>query len=250
MLNRSGRFSVALLLSLPMLLTSASLSSASWRNNKPTRGRAAGGDVGHAKVPVRGTKIRFPRLTRLGDREVMRRVNRQIYEVAREFDCGETEGNSYFNVRSAVEYVEYDVFSIYATAEYYCGGAYPTNDANSSMTFDLRTGEQVKFAALFKDYEQNYEEILRVIFAKQIARSEKLVASGKPKEDSCEGDFDLYSIERLQSSTFAFNFSKAGLKVQPEWPHVIEACAELVTVPYKDLKKFAAPEGLLARVAK
>ncbi|MEJ7709046.1 MAG: hypothetical protein WKF84_04125 [Pyrinomonadaceae bacterium] len=31
--------------------------------------------------------------------------------------------------------------------------------------------------------------------------------------------------------------------MQPEWPHVIEACAELVSVPYNDLKKFATLDG-------
>lgn len=54
----------------------------------------------------------------------------------------------------------------------------------------------------------------------------------------------MFSINHLAGTTFAFNFSKAGLKVQPEWPHVIAACAELVIVPYDHLKKFAAPDGL------
>ncbi len=102
----------------------------SGRHIDSVQSKATSGGVGYARVPVRRTGIRFPRLTRFRNREVMRRVNRQIDEV----------------------------------------------------------------------------------------------------------------------TPLAFNFSRRGLKVQPAWPHVIEACAELVTVPYDDLKRFAAPEGVLARV--
>jgi hypothetical protein len=57
-------------------------------------------------------------------------------------------------------------------------------------------------------------------------------------------------MDRFESFSIAFNFSKAGLSVQPDWPHVMEACAERVTVPYAKLSRFAAPDGLLARVLK
>ena len=33
--------------------------------------------------------------------------------------------------------------------------------------------------------------------------------------------------------------------MQPQWPHVFQACAERVTVPYQQLKEFAAPTGSL-----
>jgi hypothetical protein len=146
-----------------------------------------------------------------------------------------------------VAYADKDIFSIYASAQYYCGGPYPTNDANISQTFDLRTGKQVQFGELFKDYEAEKREILKTIFATEVARAKRLAASGKAKEDSCE---TTYSLDNLEGSTFSFNFSSAGLQVQPSWPHVIEACAEIVTVPYSRLQRFAAPGGLLSRVTK
>ena len=204
-------------------------------------------DIGYAKSPVRRTGILFPRLTRFRDQNVLREVNRQIDELTKDFGCEERSKNSSFKVRSKVAYAERDIFSIYASAQYYCGGPYPTNDANYSQTFDLRTGKLVKFDELFKNYEEDKSQILKIIFAAQIAQLEKLNASGKPKEDSCETQF---SMENLESSTYAFNFSSQGLQVQPEWPHVVEACAEIVTVPYGKLLRFAAPDGLLARVAK
>jgi hypothetical protein len=205
------------------------------------------GEIGYQMARVRRTKMVFPRLTRFRDRAVLSAVNRQIDVLTRDFGCDRGR-NNYYNLKSRVEYAAKDVFSIYASAEYFCGGAYPTNDSNNSVTFDMKTGKQIKFEELFKNYEADKREILGTIFASQIAVAARRAASRKPEaEDDCE---DLFQLDRLESSTYAFNFSGNGLSVQPEWPHVIEACAERVTVPYAKLMKFAAPNGVLARVLK
>lgn len=214
-------------------------------------GQAKAGAIGYAKARVRRTNIMFPRVTRFRDAKIMREVNRQIDEVTQEFNCdGQGGRGSYYRVKSRVAYAQNDIFSIYASAEYYCNTAYPTNDYNVSQTYDMRTGKRVEFEELFRDYQADGRAILKIIFAEDIARSEKLAASGKPREQTCEGDPELYSLERLEGSSYAFNFSSQGLQVQPQWPHVIEACAKIVTVPYDKLAPYAAPNGLLARVAK
>jgi hypothetical protein len=181
----------------------------------------------------------------LADKQVMATVNRTIEERTSEFGCEAGGKGSYYRVRSRVEYAEGRIFSIYASAAYYCGGPYPTNDSNVSLTFDLRTGKLLQFSDLFSDYERDKEQIVKTIFARRIAASERLAAAGKPREDSCEGDPELYSLEHLKNSEYAFNLSRAGLRVQPLWPHAIEACAALTTVPYANLAKFAAAGGIL-----
>lgn len=211
------------------------------------RTQTSGGEIGYQMARVRRTKMMFPRLTRFRDRAVLGAVNRQIDVLTRDFGCDRGR-NNYYNLKSRVEYAAHDVFSIYASAEYFCGGAYPTNDSNNSVTFDMKTGRQIKFEELFKNYEADKREILETIFASQIAVATRRAATRKPEaEEDCE---DLFQLDRLESSTYAFNFSRNGLSVQPEWPHVIEACAERVTVPYAKLSKFAAPNGVLARVLK
>lgn len=221
--------------------------------HKTAAGKSAGiikDGIGFQMVAIRETGIRFPRLTSYLDANVMKEVNRQIDEVTSEFGCSEFSNGKKgsFAVRAQVEYTANRIFSIYASEAFDCGGVHPTSDYNNSLTFDLKTGKLVEFEELFRNYEADKLEILKIIFAKQIERSEKLAAAGKQKEESCEGDPDLYSLEHLESETYAFNFSTEGLRVQPAWPHVIEACAERVTVPYAKLRKFAAPGGLLARV--
>ena len=178
-------------------------------------------------------------------------VNAQINELSKEFGCPAPHGkDDWYKVSSRVEYAAKDILSIYASANYYCGGPYPTNDLNMSLTFDLRTGKEVHFAQLFKSYDTDKDQILKIIFATQLARTEKLLTAGKKNNESssCEKNSGLFTLEILRGSEYAYNFSEKGLVVQPQWPHVVEACAERVTVPYQQLTEFAAPNGLLARI--
>ena len=86
-----------------------------------------------------------------------------------------------------------------------------------SLTFDLRTGNKVQFVELFKSYDANKDQILMLIFARQLARTEKLVAAGKKSDENsnCEENSDLFTLETLRDSEYAYNFSEKGLVVQP-----------------------------------
>lgn len=208
-------------------------------------------DIHYRMSSVGDTQILFPRLIAYKDGTTMNQVNAQIDELSKEFGCPAPRGkDDWYKVFSRVEYGANDIFSIYASANYYCGGPYPTNDANLSLTFDLRTGKQIQFAELFSRYDANKNQILKTIFAKQFARTEKLLAAGKKSDENsnCEENSDLFTLENLRDSEYAYNFSAKGLVVQPRWPHVVEPCAERVTVPYQQLKEFAAPNGILARI--
>ena len=214
------------------------------------KGPRTANDIHYRMSPLGDTQIRFPRLTAYKDITTMNRVNAQIDELSKEFGCpAPRRKDDWYKVFSRVEYAAEDIFSIYASANSYCGGPYPTNDANMSLTFDLRTGKKVQFAELFKSYDADKDEILKIIFARQLARTEKLLAAGKKSDENfnCEENSDLFTLENLRDSEYAYNFSEKGLVVQPRWPHVVEPCAERVTVPYQQLTEFAAPNGILAR---
>lgn len=200
-------------------------------------------------VPVRDTGIQFPMLTSYREPNVLKKVNSAIADTTAEFGCDVEEGTATeYAVKSNVAYTLQDIFSIYAAASYYCGGAYPTNDMNISMTFDMKTGDAVYFTDLFQDYDRDQEKILRVIYGPKIEQSEKLEASSKKEEGSCDEDPWIFSLDHLKESSYNFHFAADGLHVQPDWPHVIEACAEISVVPYSKLKPFAAPSSILQRV--
>jgi hypothetical protein len=214
--------------------------------------QGSGSGIAYAQVTARQTGIQFPRLTSFKDAAVLSSVNRQLDAIAATFGChlSRPQKGTGYKVRSQVEYADRDVFSIYASASYDCGGPYPTNDRNSSVTFDLRTGRLVRFESLFRNFATDKRAILETIFRKHIDRAAAAAAANRPNDGACDADPTLFSVANLESSTFAFTFTSAGLKVQPEWPHAVEACAEAVVVPYGALARFAAVDGILERVSK
>jgi hypothetical protein len=205
--------------------------------------------IGYRKAPVGKTGVQFPKLTHYPDQAIVQKVNAAIKRLTDTMGC---QGEGDYDVRSAVTYAEKDIFSIYASASYDCGGAYPTNDANLSVTFDLKTGEVVRFSDLFRDYEANKRKIVRTIFAQQVARSEQVMAErgqeNEAQSGDCDSDPSLFSLDHLVDSSLAFHFAADGLHVQPQWPHAIEACAETVTVPYNVLQEFSASQSILTRI--
>jgi hypothetical protein len=149
-----------------------------------------------------------------------------------------------------VKLADRDIFSVYISGSYFCG-TYPENDDKRSTTFDLMTGKPVAFEKLFKDYERDKRAILSTIFARQVAEAEKHPQPEHPDpndDGSCDKSPWLYSLDALEEDQYTFNLTARGLEVQPDWPHVVEACEERVTVPYEKLKPYAAPGGLLERM--
>ncbi len=177
-----------------LVLTNFALSDSASQEKGPK----ATNDIHYKMSPVGNTQVRFPRLTAYKDITTMNRVNAQIDELSKEFGCPAPYGkDDWYKVSSRVEYAAKDILSIYASANYYCGGPYPTTDANMSLTFDLRTGKKIQFAELFRSYVANRDQILKIIFARQLARTEKLIAAGKKSDESssCEEDSGLFTLE-------------------------------------------------------
>lgn len=198
-------------------------------------------------VPHQGFKV--PHLAHYADPAIQAAVNRQIDAAVADAGCSDDPAvqDKTLKAESDVRFTAKDIFSVYISLSYFCG-AYPENDDNRSQTFDLRTGKAVTFERLFRDYEADKALILRAIFRQQIEAAERWQAAGRKDGDSCDDSPGLFALSQLEESTYLFNFSPRGLEVQPSWPHVTQACAQRVTVPYRHVKPFAAPGGLLERV--
>jgi len=100
------------------------------------------------------------------------RINATLAEAASEMGCdGEPEeGASSFEywMRASVTYAENDIYSVEIHSGWFCGGAHGTNDDNSSMTFDLRTGSVVGFADLFANYARDKDAVLAAVFGEEV----------------------------------------------------------------------------------
>jgi hypothetical protein len=53
----------------------------------------------------------------------------------------------------------------------------------------------------------------------------------------------------LLEFTFHFVVADGGVVVQPEFPHVIEACAFEEKIPFAKMVRFAPKDGVIARLA-
>lgn len=180
---------------------------------------------------------------RLPDRPtVAAKVNRDLKAVASGLMCPkrtEHTASLAYRSRASVMYAPDDVLSVSIHAAYDCGGAYPTNDANASVTYDLRSGERLPFEMLFADYGRDEARIVRALLP--ALRAVGMVASGQ-----CA---TVLTAENLSAYGLAYSLSRAGLTVQPRFPHVIAACSQEATVPFRHLAAFARADGVLARVA-
>jgi hypothetical protein len=183
--------------------------------------------------PVSGALL--PRISLDHRPEVEQKVNGTLESLAAELMCEDAPPDSTFDSTATVTYAAGDVFSVRVVYSAYCGGAYPTNYANASVTFDLRTGQTVAFEQLFEDHKRDFADIART-FLKTLS----------PKD--IEGCDDVLTIDALAEYGFAYAVSAKGLRMETVFPHVIAACDREATVPFDELRAFAAPEGILKRM--
>ena len=222
--------------------------------------RLPDGTIVWTMAAAKGRTFKMPRIVRFAKHSTMESVNRQLDAVAATFNCGpdaprEADGalmdfrNLSYAVHLRVSYDHSSVLSITGTTDSSCGGPYPNADAPFSVTFDMETGEAVAFEDLFRDYATNSAQILETIYQEPLREAAK--HRDEPDDGSCKAAFTpdlLYGESAYHGHHFAF--TNSGLAVQPDWPHVIAACATRVTLPYERLEPFARPGGILDRVIK
>jgi hypothetical protein len=222
-----------------------------------------------AEAPVSAKQV--PQVTDFAERRVVNAVNRNLMSVARAATCGHEPDD--YELSAEVAYAGEDVLSVRVRASWFCGAAYPTTDADQSMTFDLRTGDPVEMSSLFRDgvagatldgilFAHELSQVLPrmkeycakeadLLDDKKLLEEEACAEAFATSIDENDQDYCLlqYTPRHLAESGATFHFSPEGLVVRPDWPHVIAGCAREITVPYRALAPLAAPGKALARVA-
>jgi hypothetical protein len=96
-----------------------------------------------------------------------------------------------------------------------------------------------------ESFEIDEESILETIYAAQISLAE--MSADIAQEGSCS---TVNSLETLLNYTHDYRLATTSQSVviRPQYPHVIEACAEPVTVPVEQLLPFAPSDSLLYRL--
>jgi hypothetical protein len=224
------------------------------------RGQAASASPASTRIPYRvvpdsGSGAKLPRLIHTPTLQT-RAVNRRLDAISAGMRClqrmdGFGRKTEHWST-AWTSYAADDVLSVSIHFGGFCGGAHPINGENVSVTFDLRTGKPVEFRALFADWERDAEAIVRAMFPAQTAAADGLHRSATGEYDVDEEAFcvQFYVAEDLARQYFGYVFSDSGLVAEPSLAHAVVPCIEEAAVPYERLLPFAAPGGILERVAR
>ncbi|MEI9886776.1 MAG: hypothetical protein WDN08_09810 [Rhizomicrobium sp.] len=220
--------------------------------------------VAAAPLHTSGAKATYPRLTKYPLPRILAKVNaalailektdRQAY-----VDClaqlkemkMKPEADSY--VESAdVRYLSARFFSIEVVTSYYCAGAYPTNGAETPVTYDLSNGTQIDWSTQFKPGFLSVESTAEVPPPSTLTKLYRARYS-KAKDDA-ECRQAINEQDPFSGAPIVWLDAKGGIVFQPDFPHVIAACGTTLTLspaevaPY--LKNAALAADLKATVRK
>ena len=189
------------------------------------------GNLAWVMVPLGQNAGSYPRLYDFPDKEVLKKVNTQIDESIKNLRCFNGEGS--YSTTTEVTFSKANIFSIKAISSWYCGGAYPTDDENLSMTFDLKTGNRIGFSSLFTDYGKNEDAIISAALHSLVYGHE------------CSSEL---SVERLARLHLNMYITEEGVIVQPSLPHAIAACSRAVRASLHRAREYIPRGGVLRRI--
>lgn len=184
----------------------------------------------------------LPRIAYPDDPEVEQRVNRSLDSLAASLRCNEDLPNAGapYETYAGVRHASAKVFSVDIRASFYCGGAYPVNGANMSITYDLRTGAAVSFEDLFINYDDDQDAIIeRLVSVLRQARAAESVG----EDASCDR---IYSVDNMRY--FSYHIDGGRLMVEPQLPRVVQACGVMTAVPIDELRPFLSPDSFILRL--
>jgi hypothetical protein len=151
----------------------------------------------------------------------------------------------YYGAKGKVGYASNDIFSINIYTDFDCGGAHPGN-ANESVTFDMKTGNQVKLRDLFKNFDQDQTAISAIV-KKQHSTSIDGYTAAEGSESDCKqilnGSFDSVSFPYV-----SYYISPQGFVVIPPLAHAFYDCTQQYIVPISKISQYINPNGILARL--
>lgn len=122
----------------------------------------------------------------------------------------------------------------------YCGGAHPNAGIAGYVTWDLLNDKPIEPWEWIRSSKGEYggyvapEGLNRVIHA--------IAAAGGNVDDECKQATD-------SNASYLIYPTRTGMVFSPVLPHVVQACADDIEVPYAKLRPYLTPEGAAAVAA-
>lgn len=210
------------------------------------------GDISYKMVSTPNNNGSYPQIINYSDKVVMSKVNKFLDDKFKDFGCAPGSSQNTWNVGINVDYSKNNIFSVHEGGDYYCGGPYP-GVFSYSFIFDMKTGEQVTFDKLFKNYQNDKTQILNTIYASDISKTDDYIKNhpdivfGDPNSTSCD---NVNTLERISSYDQYYKISSTtkSITAYPDYPHVIQGCGPIEEVPIEKLSSFISTDSILNRI--
>jgi hypothetical protein len=215
--------------------------------------------ISAAPMHSQGTKPAYPRL-KFPDAKIMAKVNAQLATAEKDnvsayADClsqlqemkMKPDKDTYAQSVD-VRYLSSRALSVEVVTSYFCATAYPTNGSETPLTYDLSTGAQIDWTTMFKpgfvaplsDAEGAPPSTLTKLYR---ARYRKPKGKGDDDAD-CRGA--ITDQDPFSSAPIIWLDAKGGVVFQPDFPHVIAACADPLTLSPAEVAPYLKDATLAA----
>jgi hypothetical protein len=197
----------------------------------------------------------YPRLTVFPDAKVRDQINTQLAAqektdrdqrrdcLAQLKDANQPVTRDSYGEDIAVTYLTRRFLSISVLSSYDCGGPYPTNGAQSPLTFDLTTGTTVDWTKAFKpgfmpsaDHPGGPPSVLTRLYRARYRKA----------KDDADCVSAITDDDPFAEAPILWLDSRRGLIFQPDFSHVIAACADEMALSGADLAPYLKDAALLA----
>ena len=219
-------------------------------------GPAMAGAPSAAPMHALGVKAVYPRLSGLADAKAMARVNgllaaqeaadRSAYAdcLSQLKDAKMKPDKDTYSEEVWVRYLSAHYLSVEVVTSYFCAGAYPTNGAETPVTFDLKSGTQIDWTQMFKPGflpPDNADEHTPPSALTKLYRARYSKAKDDADCRQAITDQDPFS-----SAPIVWLDAKGGVVLQPDFPHVMAACATPLRLSPAEIAPFLKDAALAA----
>ncbi len=218
-------------------------------------GLAAAGPTA-APVHTFGARAVYPRLSGLADAKTMARVNgllaaqekadRSAYAdcLSQLKDAKMTPDKDTYSEDITVRYLSAHFLSVEVLSNYFCAGAYPNNGVETPLTFDLVAGAQVDWTAAFKP------GFLPADTADEHTPPSALTKLYRARYSRAKDDADcrqaITDQDPFSSAPIVWLDARGGVVFQPDFPHVMAACATPLTLSPAEIAPYLKDAKLAA----
>lgn len=219
----------------------------------------AADDVVVAPLKSAGETAYYPKLTSFPDPQIRERVNKilagyGLQQSRDRHDCFQQLHDQHiqkdkdsFYTSIEVTYVSRRFLSISVNQNQDCGGPYPASGA-SPVTIDLTHGTEVDWKKTFKPgFLSTSDTSGQIQLGKLVALYRAHYAKIRKDKDDQECR-DTIGSEEFLDTVIWLDRKQGGLLVDPQLPHVVQACDEDILFSADELAPYVADPNLLAEL--